>query len=446
MPKKGSIGIIGGGISGLSFAFFLVQGGYDGKITIYEKNVNQGGKIRHDILGGHLLEEGADSIVLQNEITKDLILDLFDKSQLIKLAKRGFCIINNGKQYFVPSGTAQLLQPNLNKVLDLNLLSDKGKADYLNEYKIAPLAEDESIQSFITRRFGAEMYHKLAGPLYSGLLGVDLDLVSIKAAFPVLKKLEVKYGSILKAAEHILNNQKQQNVISFSGGMISLINAIKNRISQKVSIVDASVSNIKYDKGYILTTQNGNTFFEDTIIMTTPANISATLLAQAYPKVGALLNKILHQSMASVHFLISTKSIKKPLDSTGVIISREDQKSISACSWSSIKWSGRAKKETVLVRAFVRKRNYLNKSDQELISHAWADISDVMNISDKPLNEHIYRWNNCMPVYGMSHMETINQIDALTADKSLYFLGASFRGVGVGSCISNAHRLSQAFL
>jgi oxygen-dependent protoporphyrinogen oxidase len=150
--------------------------------------------------------------------------------------------------------------------------------------------------------------------------------------------------------------------------------------------------------------------------------------------------------MASVHFLISSKSIKETLEATGVIISREDQKCISACSWSSIKWTGRAKKDSVLVRTFVRKSNYLNKSDQEIINAAWADLSDIMNINQKPLKHHIYRWKNCMPVYGMSHLETLNQIDALTSVKSLCFLGASFRGAGVGSCISNAQRLSEAFL
>lgn len=60
--------------------------------------------------------------------------------------------------------------------------------------------EDESIDEFMTRRFSASFAANLVDPMISGIYAGDTSKLSIQSVFPMLKRLELQHGSILRGA------------------------------------------------------------------------------------------------------------------------------------------------------------------------------------------------------------------------------------------------------
>ena len=62
-----------------------------------------------------------------------------------------------------------------------------------------PAADDESISSFVRRRFGGEAVRSVAEPLLAGLHRGDAGRLSLRALFPVLADAESRHGDVTRA-------------------------------------------------------------------------------------------------------------------------------------------------------------------------------------------------------------------------------------------------------
>ena len=60
------------------------------------------------------------------------------------------------------------------------------------------LTADESVDSFVKRRFGASFAENVLSALVHGIYAGDTRQLSIQAVFPSLWKLEQRYGSVVK--------------------------------------------------------------------------------------------------------------------------------------------------------------------------------------------------------------------------------------------------------
>ena len=100
------LAIVGGGISGLSLAYFLIEQNFDGEIHLFEKEASFGGKIETTYLNTSLVEHGADSILMQGVNVEKLLKDLIGTEGFIGLNTEGFHVLSNGKKNFIPSGVA----------------------------------------------------------------------------------------------------------------------------------------------------------------------------------------------------------------------------------------------------------------------------------------------------------------------------------------------------
>src|SRR5690606_13809247 len=82
-----------------------------------------------------------------------------------------------------------------------SLLSWPGKLRLALEPVIPPRRDDadESVAAFARRRLGREAAERLVEPLLSGIFGGDASRLSVEAAFPVLRDMERRYGSLWAA-------------------------------------------------------------------------------------------------------------------------------------------------------------------------------------------------------------------------------------------------------
>ena len=117
------------------------------------------------------------------------------------------------------------------------------------------------------------------------------------------------------------------------------------------------------------------------------------------------------------------------------------------CTWSSAKWPHLADDAIVLIRCMVGRRGdgrWLSMDDDTLVRRAHEELVEAMGLTAGPIHQRIQRWPQGMPQYLVGHQD---RLDALAAAcrhlPGLYLTGASYRGVGMASCVADAERTAR---
>ena len=180
--KDTSVLIIGGGISGLSTAWWLVQQGI--AVELWEADDQPGGKIHSTREQGYLSERAAGLLVnFRPEIDRMIHAAGLDSSRCSRNDDLKRYVLHRGRLAQVPmkfSGMA--LSP---------LWSWQAKLRMASEILIPRGGhEQESVSDFITRRLGREILETAIDPFISGTLASDPARASARAILPRLTELE----------------------------------------------------------------------------------------------------------------------------------------------------------------------------------------------------------------------------------------------------------------
>ena len=165
-----SIAIIGGGISGLSCAWFLTKALPDCQITLYEAENRVGGKIRSEKKDGFIFEHGPNGFMDSRQEMVDFCLELGLEETMVKSndASAERFILKNGKLKRLPKKPPQIFTS--------GFLPIHAKLRLLMEPFIPKLdKEDETIYEFACRRLGKYMAENIPRPLYKWSLWLRLS-------------------------------------------------------------------------------------------------------------------------------------------------------------------------------------------------------------------------------------------------------------------------------
>src|SRR5215217_5415025 len=203
-----NIVIVGGGIAGLSAAFYASKKVPDANITLIESSTRWGGKITTDRVefdGGQFIIEGGPDTFLATKpwgvaLCKEL--GLGDRLQGTNPHKKNTYVLNQNRLLPLPDGLAMMIPTNINAILKSRLISWCSKARMGLDFLLPAKADsgDESLGTFVSRRLGREAYENLIEPLMSGIYAGDGDQLSLASTFPYLRDLEFKYGSLARGA------------------------------------------------------------------------------------------------------------------------------------------------------------------------------------------------------------------------------------------------------
>jgi oxygen-dependent protoporphyrinogen oxidase len=183
--------IIGGGISGLSLAYFLLERKPSLEITVLESEKKAGGKIWTDKVDGFLCEGGVNGFLDNRPKT----LELVSKLALAPLRSSDTA----RKRFIYSGGKLQRLPESPVSFFTSNLLSLPGRMRIIWEmFTPKGGGGDETLASFARRRLGREAYEKLIDPMASGIYAGDPEKMSLKSCFPKVYNLEQTYGSLIK--------------------------------------------------------------------------------------------------------------------------------------------------------------------------------------------------------------------------------------------------------
>jgi len=467
-PSTMRLIIIGGGIAGLSSAYYALQKAPHLQITLLEASDRWGGKITTHRLpydGGQFIIEGGPDTFLATKphgVALCKALGLGERLHGTNPQHKNTYVLKNGRLLPLPEGLAMMIPSDIPSILRSPLISWPGKARMGLDFLLPPrrAERDESLGAFISRRLGREAYEALIEPLMSGIYAGDGDQLSLAATFPYLRDLERQYGSLARGA--ILMRRKMsaagQNVqgsrsafLTPTTGLAEIVEALLAHLSAHgVEMrLNTSVTHLsRQNDHYLVDLSNGAPLIADAVILATPAPVSGSLLASLDPELATVLRSIPYASTATVSLAYRQSDLPRPLDGYGYVIPRREGRRALACTWTSTKFPHRAPAGYALIRMFIgRAGQQIPWEEEALLNIAREELKLTLGITAPPLIERVFIWENAMPQYNLGHPEKLRAIEsALSRHPGLALAGNGYRGIGIPDCISSGQQAVERIL
>ncbi len=461
--------IIGGGITGLSTAYYLqkeaANTGRRASYTLIEREGRLGGKIQTEHVDGFVIEGGPDSFLAQKPWATQLAREIGLGDRLIGTNddQRKVFVLHKGRLVPLPDGVMLIVPTRFMPFALSPLISPLGKLRMAMDLFIPPKrdGEDETLADFIRRRLGAEALDKIAEPLMSGIHNAESERQSILATFPRFRAIEEKYGSLIRG---MLAARRQRPgppangsrptsaFLTLRDGIGELVGALERALDGGTLLTGRSVEGIEYhpdaSSPYRILLSGGEVLSADAVVLTTPAYVAASLVEPLAPKLAAGLRAIRYVSTGTISLAYRREEFSHPLDGFGFVIPKSENRRINACTWTSTKFRHRAPDDHVLLRVFVggsRHPEVVDLPDDALLDLVREELRDIMHVTARPVLTRIYRWHQANPQYDVGHLERVAQLEA-QCPPGMYLTGSAYRGVGIPDCVRQGQETATRVL
>lgn len=352
--------------------------------------------------------------------------------------------------------------------------------------------KDESLDAFMTRRFGEPFARIFGSALVHGIYAADSRKLSVRAAFPSLWTAEERgWGSIVRGFLRPYLDSSQKNdydiggisqllkgvsVYSFRDGMQALTSALEHYLSSQsnVSILrstDAALLQLKEDKSFEvspfpatasssaklvvkITLSSGSSVTPTHIVSTLPLPILNTLL----PKQNALphLTTNPYTSVFVVNLVFSVPPSEIHPEGFGYLIPRpsSDYSHMSpgilgtvfdSCSVQAQDSSTQLTKLTVMLGGPHRSLALANTSVHVIVKHLEEHLQRQL---PHPIFSRVWHNKECIPTLMPGHLERMEEMRSVLKDRwdgRMEVIGAGVGGVSVGDCVEAGKRAGESW-
>ncbi len=460
------IGILGGGIAGLAAGLrcrdIARERGENVDVTIFERSGRVGGCIDtyHD--GAFTLELGPDSILADKPAGIELIRRFGLESEILATRPefRGSRIVRGRRLVPIPDDFRLFTPTSMLSLAKSGLLGTTGVLRAALEPFVPKRREanDESLEAFITRRFGRAVFDRIAQPLVSGIFGGDPAHVSTEATMPYLQDAERRYGSLVRGMQAARRAAGAKGVkprlVTLRSGLSRLTDALQRELTDSIR-TNANIRTAeRVDDGArkVWNITLGDTTSEmcDALICALPAYESARLFAGIDPGMAQRLLSIRYHSVATVTMAFPSDTLPELPRCTGFVVPRSEHRKIMALTLTTQKYEGRAPQGTTVLRAFVGGAfapELAAATDDAITAIVRAEIDDLLGISSKPTLVIVRHWPNALPEYAVGHRDLVSRLRQDAARMgSFAFAGAAYDGAGIPDCIRGAQVAAATIL
>jgi oxygen-dependent protoporphyrinogen oxidase len=443
--------VVGGGISGLVTAYYLLKRLHSLSLLLVEASPRLGGTMQTRHVEGFIIEEGPNGFLDNKPHTLNLVKDLGIEGELYPsspVTNKRF-IYTRGRLRPVPlSPLAFFLSP---------LLSPWGKIRLLMEYfvKPAPPDADETLAQFAIRRLGRGALETLLDPMVAGVYAGNPDKVSLKSTFPTIHQLEQKYGGLIRG---FLALKREGNIqggpggpggrlTSFKEGVGQLIKALGEILGDRV-LTGVRALEVRREKGlYAVETPQG-TLGTRALVLANPAYEAGKMLMALAPSLSRDLAAIPYAPVSVVALVHrDTDTLRFPPRGFGFLVPRREGLSILGVLWDSSIFPNRAPEGKVLMRAMVggdRQPSLALESPERLVEMVCKDLLHTMSISASPELIQVFQHDKGIPQYAVGHSARIQRIEREMEKLPGLFLNSNaYRGIGLNDCVANSIAISE---
>ena len=459
------VAIIGGGISGLTTAFYLEQERRRGapvEFVVFEAQSRVGGVIQTERVDGCIIEAGPDSFLTAKPWARDLCDELRLSSQLIgsRDADRKTYILLGGQLQPIPPGMQMMVPTKIGPVFTSQLFSRKTKLRMLREYLSPPESlaadNDESVASFVSRHFNSEVVDRLADPLLAGIYGGDASLLSARATLPQMVDMECRHRSLVRGAlaarkSSPFHAEPQPLFTAMRDGMQRIVEAIVRHLPRETLRSSRLVDFLKpKESGWQIASQGTVEEF-DHVILALPAPITAKLLSQVpgSERVIEILNEISYSSAVSVALAYRSQEITLP-PGFGFLVPRREGKRIMACTFVHNKFENRAPEGTALLRVFMggtHDEEIVDLSNAEIIDVVRRELREILNLTAEPQLIRVFKWPKAMAQYEVGHLLRVARLEMnMQRFPGLHLTGNGYHGIGIPDCVRAGRAAADAIM
>jgi protoporphyrinogen/coproporphyrinogen III oxidase len=466
--EKQKVAIIGGGIAGLTAAFYLQKIARENNLPIELKLIEAthrlGGKMQTVSRDGFTIERGPDSFLARKTSIVRLAKEVGMDDQLVHNSTGKSYVLVDEKLYSMPGGSIMGIPTEIGPFITTGLFSLTGKIRAAADFFLprSESGKDQSLGEFFRRRLGDEVVENLIEPLLSGIYAGDIDHLSLMSTFPQFYQVEQKYRSLIigmkksappqskKPTESGGKKEKKGVFLTFKAGLQSFAEAIEAKLEPESILKGHRVKQVtKQDHGYELFLNNGETINADFVVVATPHKVTQAMFSQ-YAFFDPF-KSVPSTSVANVALAFPEEAIKKDIDGTGFVVSRNSDYTITACTWTHKKWEHSTPKGKVLLRCYVGRagdETVVDLSDDQIIKIVLTDLKKTMDITMDPEFAVISRWNESMPQYTVGHKQRLQAIKNQMTEElpGVFLAGASYEGIGVPDCIDQGEEAVKQIL
>lgn len=448
--------VIGGGITGLTAAFYLRRAGV--AVTLYEAFSRVGGVIQSLRREGYLAEFGPNTILETSPKIGQLVRDAGLQARRLNPdpAASARYVVRYGRP--IPMPATQL------GFLTTPLFTLRAKLALLREPFLPARCDgvEESIAQFVQRRLGREFLDHAIDALVAGIYAGDPHKLSLQQAFPKLAALEDKYGSLLKGQFLGARERKRTGEIakdrapkfSFDEGLQVLTDTLGNHLGDELRLNTAVTRLTRSEAGWTLdvkTADGASRAVHDAVIYAGTAHGLAKLeIAAPAPVEVTAFAEIRYPPVASVVLGFRREDVAHPCNGFGVLIPGVEGFNILGAIFSSALFPNRAPAGHINLTCYVggeRQPQLASLPPEQLIPLVTKDLRRLLGVRGEPVFSHSFFWPRAIPQYNVGYGRFRSLMTTLEQTAPGLHLAGSYRdGISLGDSIVAGGKVAERVL
>ena len=453
-PRQLDVAIVGGGISGLAVAYRLIARRKSGgplSLRVFEARDRLGGTIQTDRLeaeapGDCVCEAGPDSMITAKPAAIELCRELGLGDALVEPGSaEGFSVVHEQRLHPLPRGFRLIAPTERWPLLRSSLFSWSGKLRMLREPRAATHDDsgaDESVESFVVRRFGREAFARVAQPVLGGLFVADATQLSAARTLGPFVELERRFGSVLRGLRKSSRASSSPAQLGLEDGLGSLVQRLSDQLPSDWIELGCGVEKLwpLPRGGWRIETARGS-WEARNLLLACPTPRCSALLSGAAPNLASTLSELRFASCVTVNLVYRRARVTRLPDDLGFFVPRREPNQILAATYASEKFPARAPEDYVVVRTFqggALDPLAVDLDDETLVERAHADLTRLIGVSSPPRASSVTRFREAMPQFEIGYTERVARLEReIESHPGLYLVGSALGAYGLADCVAS---------
>ncbi|MBK8597638.1 MAG: FAD-dependent oxidoreductase [Holophagales bacterium] len=390
--SKHDVVVVGGGISGLTFAFEAARAGRS--VLVLERAPQPGGCLStHRMEGGYWFELGAHTCYNSYVGFTELIEGCGLRAEVQQRAKTHLRFLDGDR-----------LVPGSNLGVLLRLFSWPEAAFSLPRM-IGAKKDGKTVEEFYGRIVGKRNYAKVLGPMLSAVPSQSAD------AFPA--------GMLFKMRD--TRRKDFPRSFTLRGGLQSMTDTLARQPGIEVAAGRTAVSLEASGSAWMVVTDDGERHEAAVVAVATPPSASSAVLGGAAPELAAQVSRVRDTVVETLAFAVRASKVKIPVSM--FLVPRQDvfHSAVTRDSVPDPEW-----------RSFAFHFKPGPSQDERV-----ARVTRLLGLGKTDLEDLVEK-RTVLPSPALGHERIVGEIDRLSAGRRLCVLGNWFAGLSIEDCVDRS--------